>query len=239
MPSLELSVAVNICYFTWFIGPIYGFTFCTWQDTGNARSRRAIECCRDQDYCNRRLHPTLPPLMPSGETDFHTLPRFIAMWPRCGAGGKRHMVVCVWLGLFSHPLMKRTASPRGLLEFLASGGMWICVHLSLCNKRFFCFAICHTLTFFYHSHICVYFVDRFGSNSVHYCLLSAIIGLLLLCVCACVCVIDRNSAERLEPQSCVRPWGVSVAMSVWHLICGIQEGDVIDHTLGAGGAVLG
>ena len=27
------------------------------------------------------------------------------------------------LGLFSHPLMKRTASPRGLLEFLASGRM--------------------------------------------------------------------------------------------------------------------
>ncbi|XP_029024085.1 bone morphogenetic protein receptor, type IBb [Betta splendens] len=39
------------------------------RDTGNARSRRAIECCRDQDYCNRRLHPTLPPLTPSDFVD--------------------------------------------------------------------------------------------------------------------------------------------------------------------------
>ena len=59
--------------------------------------------------------------------------------PQCGAGVKWHMLLRArgggherqrgrWnracsLGLFSHPLMKRTASPRGLLEFLASGRM--------------------------------------------------------------------------------------------------------------------
>ncbi|XP_057201318.1 bone morphogenetic protein receptor type-1B-like [Triplophysa rosa] len=42
-------------------------------DTGNARLRRIMECCKDQDYCNRDLRPTLPrenrssllPLLPS------------------------------------------------------------------------------------------------------------------------------------------------------------------------------
>ncbi|KAA8584594.1 hypothetical protein FQN60_008379 [Etheostoma spectabile] len=38
------------------------------RDTGNARLRRAIECCTDLDYCNRDLHPTIPPLVPSEET---------------------------------------------------------------------------------------------------------------------------------------------------------------------------
>uniref|UniRef100_W5KHX7 Serine/threonine-protein kinase receptor n=1 Tax=Astyanax mexicanus TaxID=7994 RepID=W5KHX7_ASTMX len=32
------------------------------RDTGNSRLRRVLECCTDQDYCNRDLHPTLPPL---------------------------------------------------------------------------------------------------------------------------------------------------------------------------------
>ncbi|XP_076614794.1 bone morphogenetic protein receptor, type IBb [Chaetodon auriga] len=39
------------------------------RDTWNARSRRALECCTDQDYCNRDLHPTLPPLMTSDYVD--------------------------------------------------------------------------------------------------------------------------------------------------------------------------
>lgn len=55
--------------------------------------------------------------------------------PQCGAGVKWHIErqrerrrerwngACRF-GLFSHPLMKRTASPQGLLEFLASGRMW-------------------------------------------------------------------------------------------------------------------
>ncbi|XP_077398842.1 bone morphogenetic protein receptor, type IBb isoform X2 [Vanacampus margaritifer] len=32
------------------------------RDMWNTRSRKALECCRDRDYCNRNLHPTLPPL---------------------------------------------------------------------------------------------------------------------------------------------------------------------------------
>ncbi|XP_058472638.1 bone morphogenetic protein receptor, type IBb isoform X2 [Solea solea] len=39
------------------------------RDTGKSRSRRALECCTDQDYCNRDLHPTLPPLMTSDYVD--------------------------------------------------------------------------------------------------------------------------------------------------------------------------
>uniref|UniRef100_A0A667ZGQ0 Serine/threonine-protein kinase receptor n=1 Tax=Myripristis murdjan TaxID=586833 RepID=A0A667ZGQ0_9TELE len=31
------------------------------RDIWNARLRRALECCTDQDYCNKDLHPTLPP----------------------------------------------------------------------------------------------------------------------------------------------------------------------------------
>uniref|UniRef100_A0A1A8QKR5 Serine/threonine-protein kinase receptor n=2 Tax=Nothobranchius rachovii TaxID=451742 RepID=A0A1A8QKR5_9TELE len=27
-------------------------------------SRRSLECCTDEDFCNRKLHPTLPPLKP-------------------------------------------------------------------------------------------------------------------------------------------------------------------------------
>uniref|UniRef100_A0A4W4F7G6 Serine/threonine-protein kinase receptor n=1 Tax=Electrophorus electricus TaxID=8005 RepID=A0A4W4F7G6_ELEEL len=34
------------------------------RDTGNSRLRRVLECCTDQDYCNRDLLPTLPPVLP-------------------------------------------------------------------------------------------------------------------------------------------------------------------------------
>uniref|UniRef100_A0A3B4WJU7 Activin types I and II receptor domain-containing protein n=1 Tax=Seriola lalandi dorsalis TaxID=1841481 RepID=A0A3B4WJU7_SERLL len=34
------------------------------RDTGSSRQRRSLECCTDQDYCNKNLHPTLPPLKP-------------------------------------------------------------------------------------------------------------------------------------------------------------------------------
>ncbi|TNM91971.1 bone morphogenetic protein receptor, type IBb [Takifugu rubripes] len=39
------------------------------RDTWNVRSRRALECCTDQDYCNQNLHPTLPPLVSSDFAD--------------------------------------------------------------------------------------------------------------------------------------------------------------------------
>ncbi|XP_061782975.1 bone morphogenetic protein receptor, type IBb [Nerophis lumbriciformis] len=32
------------------------------KDTWNSRYRGALACCMDQDYCNQKLHPTLPPL---------------------------------------------------------------------------------------------------------------------------------------------------------------------------------
>ncbi|XP_061623111.1 bone morphogenetic protein receptor type-1B-like [Phyllopteryx taeniolatus] len=34
------------------------------RDTWSLRQRRSLECCTDQDYCNRNLHPTLSPLKP-------------------------------------------------------------------------------------------------------------------------------------------------------------------------------
>ncbi|XP_018608782.1 bone morphogenetic protein receptor, type IBb isoform X2 [Scleropages formosus] len=39
------------------------------RDTENSRQRRALVCCTDRDYCNRDLHPTLPPPKPSGYVD--------------------------------------------------------------------------------------------------------------------------------------------------------------------------
>uniref|UniRef100_A0A672Q580 Serine/threonine-protein kinase receptor n=1 Tax=Sinocyclocheilus grahami TaxID=75366 RepID=A0A672Q580_SINGR len=41
------------------------------RDTGNARLRRILECCTDQDFCNRDLHPTLPPLKRPGKTQYN------------------------------------------------------------------------------------------------------------------------------------------------------------------------
>uniref|UniRef100_A0A673CHR3 Serine/threonine-protein kinase receptor n=1 Tax=Sphaeramia orbicularis TaxID=375764 RepID=A0A673CHR3_9TELE len=38
------------------------------RDTSNSRQRRSLECCTDQDYCNRNLHPTLPPLKPPSKS---------------------------------------------------------------------------------------------------------------------------------------------------------------------------
>ncbi|XP_072288774.1 bone morphogenetic protein receptor type-1B isoform X1 [Eucyclogobius newberryi] len=34
------------------------------RDMSNSLHRKSLECCSDEDYCNRRLHPTLPPLKP-------------------------------------------------------------------------------------------------------------------------------------------------------------------------------
>ncbi|XP_034064442.1 bone morphogenetic protein receptor, type IBb [Gymnodraco acuticeps] len=45
-----------------------GFEF-QCRDTWNARSRRALQCCTDQDYCNRDLYPTLPPLITTDYVD--------------------------------------------------------------------------------------------------------------------------------------------------------------------------
>jgi len=38
--------------------------FFVFQEIENSRQRRSLECCTDQDYCNKNLHPTLPPLKP-------------------------------------------------------------------------------------------------------------------------------------------------------------------------------
>lgn len=37
------------------------------QDTPIPHQRRSIECCTGQDYCNKHLHPTLPPLKNRGK----------------------------------------------------------------------------------------------------------------------------------------------------------------------------
>ncbi|XP_062418283.1 bone morphogenetic protein receptor type-1B isoform X1 [Pungitius pungitius] len=34
------------------------------REMGNSRQRRSLECCTDEDYCNKNLHPILPPLKP-------------------------------------------------------------------------------------------------------------------------------------------------------------------------------
>ncbi|MBN3300321.1 BMR1B protein, partial [Amia calva] len=39
------------------------------RDTPNSRHRRTIECCTDEDYCNKDLHPTLPPQKTSNYED--------------------------------------------------------------------------------------------------------------------------------------------------------------------------
>ncbi|XP_032426511.1 bone morphogenetic protein receptor, type IBb [Xiphophorus hellerii] len=39
------------------------------KDTLSARSQRALQCCDDHDYCNRKLRPTLPPLITSEYVD--------------------------------------------------------------------------------------------------------------------------------------------------------------------------
>ncbi|XP_037114946.1 bone morphogenetic protein receptor type-1B isoform X1 [Syngnathus acus] len=34
------------------------------RDEWSSRQQRTLECCTDEDYCNQKLHPTLPPLNP-------------------------------------------------------------------------------------------------------------------------------------------------------------------------------
>uniref|UniRef100_A0A3B3ZXH8 Activin types I and II receptor domain-containing protein n=1 Tax=Periophthalmus magnuspinnatus TaxID=409849 RepID=A0A3B3ZXH8_9GOBI len=34
------------------------------RDTSNSLHRKSLDCCSDEDYCNRHLHPTLPPMKP-------------------------------------------------------------------------------------------------------------------------------------------------------------------------------
>ncbi|CAB1319323.1 unnamed protein product, partial [Coregonus sp. 'balchen'] len=51
------------------------------RDTGNSRLRRSLECCTDQDYCNKDLHPTLPPLKTLNYVDgnIHHMALFISV----------------------------------------------------------------------------------------------------------------------------------------------------------------
>ncbi|KAM9455257.1 bone morphogenetic protein receptor, type IBb isoform 2-T3 [Clarias gariepinus] len=51
------------------------------RDTGSPNMRRAMECCNDRDYCNRDLHPTLPPIkMPNDEDNsIHKRALFISV----------------------------------------------------------------------------------------------------------------------------------------------------------------
>ncbi|TWW66088.1 Bone morphogenetic protein receptor type-1B [Takifugu flavidus] len=67
------------------------------RDTWNVRSRRALECCTDQDYCNQNLHPTLPPLVSSGElVRAHPVTGGVALRccgpPQCSAGATQRQV---------------------------------------------------------------------------------------------------------------------------------------------------
>ncbi|KAF7217099.1 bone morphogenetic protein receptor, type IBb isoform X2 [Nothobranchius furzeri] len=48
--------------------PLVGSEF-QCRDMLNARLRIVMECCTDRDYCNRSLHPTLPPLVTSEYVD--------------------------------------------------------------------------------------------------------------------------------------------------------------------------
>lgn len=58
------------------LDPSSGFSLVVSQDSGSPRQRRSLECCMDQDYCNKNLHPTLPPLKPPRK----------APPPSCGVG---------------------------------------------------------------------------------------------------------------------------------------------------------
>ncbi|KAJ8287267.1 hypothetical protein GJAV_G00049590 [Gymnothorax javanicus] len=58
---------------------LVGFEF-QCRNTGNTRQRRTLECCTDQDFCNRDLHPTLPPLKTPSYVDssVHHMALFIS-----------------------------------------------------------------------------------------------------------------------------------------------------------------
>ncbi|XP_035248309.1 bone morphogenetic protein receptor type-1B isoform X2 [Anguilla anguilla] len=57
---------------------LVGFEF-QCRNTGNSRQRRTLECCTDQDFCNRDLHPTLPPLKTSYvDSSIHHMALFVS-----------------------------------------------------------------------------------------------------------------------------------------------------------------
>ncbi|XP_048037315.1 bone morphogenetic protein receptor, type IBb [Chanodichthys erythropterus] len=54
------------------------------RDTGNARLRRILECCTEQNYCNQDLHPTLPPLKrPDLDSSIHQVALLISVTVCC------------------------------------------------------------------------------------------------------------------------------------------------------------
>lgn len=71
------------------------------QDTVGSQQRRSIECCTDQDYCNKNLHPTLPPLKP---------PRKFAPAGPCHSFTvrvKRHICMCGHKSAFGRSTLGR------------------------------------------------------------------------------------------------------------------------------------
>uniref|UniRef100_A0A4W4F841 Serine/threonine-protein kinase receptor n=1 Tax=Electrophorus electricus TaxID=8005 RepID=A0A4W4F841_ELEEL len=78
------------------------------RDTGNSRLRRVLECCTDQDYCNRDLLPTLPPVLPpSKAADAHTRSQPALFLIRFLLLTRAYIRVCVCARLYACARYKR------------------------------------------------------------------------------------------------------------------------------------
>lgn len=104
------------------------------------RSRRALECCTDQDYCNQNLHPTLPPLVSSGElVRAHPVTRGgVALRccrpPQCSAGAiQRQVEHSPWPWLVLSPSNEKDSRSPGPASVSCLGMDVGC--LSICCLR--------------------------------------------------------------------------------------------------------